>query len=391
MKLLFREFALLTLLALANATVIRRLVSPRNDPFYEIPENVTDVPPGTVLKHRKPPMPISDFGVAPINLKDTHQILYKTTDSLNASTATVLTVLIPHNADMNKVLSYQFMEDSADIECAPSYVLQQSSFPGGPLSPAASQIEFLLAQAALDRGWVVIMPDFQGPKAAFLANALAGHSVLDGIRAATRSTELTGISQNATVALWGYSGGSLAAGWAAELQPTYAPDVRIAGAALGGTVPNIPNVITASNKSLFAGLLPAGILGLAHQYPEIADLLKQHLLPQHKPAFDKDSLYSHAPKSQFARTPPHSATAPPRSEPNKPLVRMSDISNSLASRSLIRCNSNAVANRIFTTLVGKPRVCYSQILRHFRRVTPFSSFAAVVLCLRLSARNSSAS
>ncbi|WP_374710713.1 lipase family protein [Rhodococcus sp. USK10] len=39
-------------------------------------------------------------------------------------------------------------------------------------------------QAALAQGWAVVLPDHQGPNAAYAAGPLAGRITLDGIRAA---------------------------------------------------------------------------------------------------------------------------------------------------------------------------------------------------------------
>ncbi|KAL4780412.1 lipase [Aspergillus varians] len=141
--------------------------------------------------------------------------------------------------------------------------------------------------SALNKGFIVIIPDHLGPRSAFLANILSGHAVLDNVRAALASTDFTGISSEATVALWGYSGGSLASGFAAELQPSYAPELNIAGAALGGTVPKILPVIEASNKGLFTGLLPAGVQGLANEYPTAQQLIRENIRPDKWAQFNK--------------------------------------------------------------------------------------------------------
>ncbi|KAG5950062.1 hypothetical protein E4U58_001789, partial [Claviceps cyperi] len=77
-------------------------ILPTDDPFYAVPENLADVRPGTILRHRRPPAPIAAFRVARQNLKDTYQILYRTTDNFGNATATVLTVLVPFNADYGK-------------------------------------------------------------------------------------------------------------------------------------------------------------------------------------------------------------------------------------------------------------------------------------------------
>ncbi|ODA77923.1 hypothetical protein RJ55_06526 [Drechmeria coniospora] len=262
-------------------------VLPSKDSFYALPEDLESVKAGTVLRHRPPPNPIAAFGVLPANVKASHQILYRTTDSLGNATATVLTVLVPHKADLSKVLSYQVAEDAASIDCAPSYAFQLDHQTGPDKGTMLTQAELLLVGAALERGWVVIVPDFLGPKGAFLANGMAGYATLDGIRAAINSGSFTGIVKNPTVSMWGYSGGSLASLWAAELQPSYAPELEIAGAAVGGTVPNITTAVMSVNGKGAAGLIPSGVVGLMNQYPELVPVVDKHLRPRFRDAFYK--------------------------------------------------------------------------------------------------------
>lgn len=288
--LIARYFSLLATLACATAApLIERtgLLPPSQDPWYEAPKDLDALAPGSILKSRKPPAPIAAFGIESVNLQAAHQIMYKTTNSFNGSTATVTTVLIPHNADLTKVLSYQSIVDAASIDCATSYALQLGSKSGVVFGTFTTQAELFLIAALLDKGWVVVLPDYLGPHSAFLANRLAAHAVLDGIRAVTKSTAFTGVQHNATVALWGYSGGSVATGWAAELHASYAPELNIVGAALGGTVPSIPPVVKAVNKGYAAGLLPSGFLGLAAEYPELKGIIHEQVVPKHRPAFEK--------------------------------------------------------------------------------------------------------
>lgn len=260
---------------------------PVDDPFYVPPEGFENTAPGTILRNRTPPYPIASFSLDPVNLAASYQILYRTTNSFGDAVATVSTILVPYNADFTKLLSYQVAQDAADPNCSPSYAFQLESATDGVLGLIMPQLELLLITVALDKGWVVTVPDHLGTKSAFLANNLSGHATLDNIRAALASTEFTNISPDATVTMWGYSGGSLASGFAAELQPTYAPELEIAGAALGGTVPQILPVIYAVNEGLFTGLIPAGIQGLANEYPSAVQLINQSLLPSMAAEFNK--------------------------------------------------------------------------------------------------------
>lgn len=256
-------------------------IVPSQDPFYAVPADIGSSQPGAILRHRSPPAAIAVFGVDPVRLAASYQLQYRTTDSLGNATATVLTVMVPHGANPRRVLSYQVAEDAASPDCAPSYGLQRGSARGTVLT----QAEMLLIEAALEQGWVVVLPDYEGPQAMYLAWRLAGQATLDGIRAALASTPVTGIQPDATVAMWGYSAGSDATAWAAELHPTYAPELAIAGAAIGGTTPNITNVIATTNRGPFAGLLPAGVQGLVRQYPALAAVVDRYLRPAHRAAF----------------------------------------------------------------------------------------------------------
>ncbi|KAM3422003.1 hypothetical protein BST61_g2379 [Cercospora zeina] len=104
---------------------------------------------------------------------------------------------------------------------------------------------------------------------------MSGHATLDSVRAVLNSG--FGMRNGTRYAMWGYSGGALASEWAAELQVQYAHDLDFAGVALGGLTPNVTSVLIAGTDSVFAGLIPAGILGLASQYPELEQFLLDNL------------------------------------------------------------------------------------------------------------------
>lgn len=260
---------------------------PADDAFYTPPPGFEKTAPGTILRLRAPPKPIAIFSAFKTDLAAAHQLLFRSTNSFGDPIAAVSTILIPHNADYTKLLSYQVAEDAADPSCAPSYAFQLGASVDGPIRLASPQYELVVLSTALQRGWIVTVPDHLGLKSAFLANHLAGNVVLDNVRAALASSNDTQIDPHSTVALWGYSGGSLSSGFAAEAQPSYAPELDISGAVLGGTVPSILPVIDATNKGLFAGLIPAGVQGLALEYPEIEDLIGDALTADGKKEFEK--------------------------------------------------------------------------------------------------------
>lgn len=250
-------------------------VCPSQDPFYIPDDDFHVFPSGTILRWRRSAQ-VPAFALFKIDIEASYQLLYRTSDTHGNPIATVVTVLVPHDAANDKLLSYQIYEDSACVDCAPSYTIQYLSNPSGIIS----QVDMLTIVTALNEGWTVAIPDYEGPTAAFTAGILAGQATLDAIRAALHSEYITKLNSNSTVALWGYSGGSIPSAWAIALQPSYAPELHIAGAALGGVIQNITEVAITVNKGPFVGLIPAGILGLSSQYPLLKSLIESQLRPE---------------------------------------------------------------------------------------------------------------
>lgn len=261
--MLFYSAVLSALYCVAQATTY---ALPSNDSFYNPGiSNYEDVAPGTILNHREVDTPVNMTGVA-----KSYQILYRTENALGNAEAAVTTLLIPkNNGNSSMLVSYQIAEDAAWIGCAPSYTLTQAGN-----DPDSS------LQQLINLGYYVSTPDYEGPKSSFTAGIQAGHAVLDSIRAVLSSGNFTGVDSDATVGMWGYSGGSLATGWAAQLQPSYAKDLTISGVAVGGFVVNITAVMIYANDALTTGFIPAGLLGLASQYPEFYNLTISDLYPQ---------------------------------------------------------------------------------------------------------------
>lgn len=222
---------------------------PSIDPFYKPTSNYADTAPGTVLRIRKASSKVTNMVTAAAG----YNILYRTTDSRGKSSFAMTTVLLPSTNSPSKLLSFQIPYDTVDVDASPSYALR---------SGEAS------IKAALASGWVVNSPDYEGPHASFTAGHQSGQATLDSVRAVLNAATKMGLSTGMKYAMWGYSGGALASEWAAELQPTYAPELSFSGAALGGLTPNVSTVMSAVEGTMMAALTPAGILGLVSQYPE---------------------------------------------------------------------------------------------------------------------------
>lgn len=230
------------------------ITHPDDDPFYAAPKSLKKAKRGAILRSR--PVTISARGLALPN--DAWQLLYRTSDAKNRPEAAVTTLILPTvPVGPMPLVSYQTAEDSLGTQCAPSYTLR-----------TGTEREMPAIQQPLVRGWAVVAPDYEGPESQYGAGRQAGHAVLDSIRAAKRF-RAGGLTRKTRVGVWGYSGGGLASAWAAELQPRYAPRMRIAGVAAGGVPPDIEAVARKIDGGPFAGILFAAAQGLERAYPEM--------------------------------------------------------------------------------------------------------------------------
>lgn len=270
--------------ALRNELSLRKAELPSADAFYSAPHNLSSYSPGAIIRYRRPPSNLALLA-AKINYQDAWQILYRSTGALDEPLAAMTTVVIPHDADFSKVLSYQVEIDAPYEGCFPSITLQQSS---QYLDSWSAQYGELWAVSALEKGWIVAFPDHEGPRGAFTSGLVEGRTTIDGIRAALRSGPITAVQPNAKVALWGYSGGSLATEWALELQDRYAPELNITAAAIGGVPANLKNALEVSvNKKIGAGFAFSAQLGIANAYPAFDQFLQQNIIADKKNAFYK--------------------------------------------------------------------------------------------------------
>ena len=101
----------------------------------------------------------------------------------------------------------------------------------------------------------------------YLDGKSEGQAVLDIVRAARQLPGAGDQLESTPVIAWGYSQGGQAVGWAGELQPTYAPDVKLVGVAAGGAPSNLQAVADFGNGSVAAGFALMALLGLSVAYP----------------------------------------------------------------------------------------------------------------------------
>lgn len=239
------------------------LPSPVGDPWMYPAPGFENTPPGTIL-HTRPVL------VGPLftDVAST-QLLIRSSDSHDQPVPVATTVMVPRapwpGPGPRPVVAYNTAIDSLGLDCVPSRTLVKGT-----------EIEVVAIQMLLARSYAVVVTDHQGPRQAYAAGRMSGHAVLDALRAAVNAPWL-GLAPDAAVAVSGYSGGAIASGWAAELQPSYAPELNLVGAAVGGPPADYRVLLGSMNgRNLASGVFLSATLGVAREYPELLTLFNDN-------------------------------------------------------------------------------------------------------------------
>ncbi|WP_405137605.1 lipase family protein [Nocardia sp. NBC_01388] len=249
------------------------VLTPQSDPFYTPPAGWDSQAPGTILNSR--PVEVASMGPQAQDA-DAWQLLYRTTDVDGNPMATVTTVLRPRNGQVKGLISYQAAEDASAPQCAPSFTLRQ----GAPVrNKYDASLDLMTVDQILSTGHAISIPDWEGPKGTLIAARQPGYLTLDGMRAAEGFAPLGLSGTDTPVAAMGYSGGSLGTSSAVQMQPIYAPELRLAGVAIGGWRTDFGSYLKALNSGPFSGFIPALLPGMLRADPRLAAVFDKYLTP----------------------------------------------------------------------------------------------------------------
>jgi hypothetical protein len=269
--------ALIALWATLLAPLARAVPTPEQDPFYDYGGStpLAQIAPGTVLKTRTLSYHVAGI---PLPVKAV-QLLYRSTGQTGEPTVNVTSVLKPPlSIGAPKIVAYQSFYDSLNPDDEPSYAISGGLTLGG----AIPNVESALFAPELLSGKAIVIADTEGEAADFAAGPEYGLNTLDSLRAALASPA-TGLSGSSKIGMIGYSGGAIATEWAAELAPSYAPEVnsRLVGAAFGGVLADpAHNLHYVDGSALWAGVMPMAIVGISRAFgidltPYMGDYGKQ--------------------------------------------------------------------------------------------------------------------
>ncbi|MGO1054598.1 lipase family protein [Crossiella sp. CA198] len=234
---------------------------PSADPFYQPPNPLPAGKPGDLLRSRQVKVTVLGLEV-PVSA---WQILYRSTSATGAPMAVSGTILVPRTPSTGKprqLVSYAVGAHGLHETCAPSYKMRT-----GTENEVALIGQFLFA------GFAVVITDYQGlgtpgPHTMAVGPA-AGHAMLDAARAAqkTPGPEL-GVGP---VGIYGYSQGGQAASHAGELQPSYAPELQVAGVVAGGIPRDLRQLFPIIDGGPFSALMIGAVSGHMGAYPDLPE------------------------------------------------------------------------------------------------------------------------
>jgi len=237
-------------------------------PFYDTPKSMPG-PPGTIIRSE----PITEPSVPGA---DVRRILYVSTDQNDHPNAVSGILIVPRNRRSHPAPIVAWAHGTTGVVpgCAPSLDPQQYI----PRTPALQQY--------VDAGVIVVATDYAGlgtegthDTHPYLVGPSEGHAVLDSIRAAQH---LVDGEADAPVAIYGHSQGGHATLFAAELAPTYAPELRVMGIAAMAPPTDLGALMRADNAETPGIVLTSlAIVSWSRVYPDTpaSAIVKARYLP----------------------------------------------------------------------------------------------------------------
>jgi Secretory lipase len=228
--------------------------------FYQPPSPLEDGEPGEVLRAE----PVDAYLVPGLRLRArAWRILYRSTSATGTPTAVSGTVLVPRGKARRArpLIGYAIGTHGIGDAAAPSRLL-----------PRGLEWEAGMMAMALARGWALAITDYEGLGTrgdhTYMVGRALGPNVLDAMRAA-RLLRPSDLPIDGPAAIIGYSEGGAAAGWAAQLQPEYAPEVQLRGVVAGAAAADVETAGPSLDGSFFSFFIAYGGIGYAAAYPDL--------------------------------------------------------------------------------------------------------------------------
>jgi hypothetical protein len=198
------------------------------------------------------------------------RIMYLSRDNADRPMAVTGTVLVPTapwtGGGQRPIVAYAPFTAGLGDQCAVSRLV------AGGLGDFVSGVQTSFINNLLGKGIAVAQTDYQGLGTpgdhTYVVRKPQAHAVLDVVRAAQRLPG-TGLPASGPVGIAGYSQGGGAAAAAAELEPTYAPELDLRGVYAGAPVADLGPLATSLDGSFYFAFLGFALIGMDAAYDSV--------------------------------------------------------------------------------------------------------------------------
>jgi pimeloyl-ACP methyl ester carboxylesterase len=217
------------------------------DAFYTPPSPLPPAAPGTLVRAVR----VTGVPGVPTGARVWRILFHSTTvtGADEAESGYVIAPASPAPAGGYPVIAWAHGTSGFSATCGPSLFTDAGGGQGPYLIPALDRY--------LRAGYVVSAADYQGLGVAdgvhpYLVGSSEGRAVLDATRATRR---LTGLATSDTVLVYGHSQGGQAALMAAEMAPTYAPELHVIGVVAAAPATGLDTITAVAGTPVGASIL----------------------------------------------------------------------------------------------------------------------------------------
>ncbi|OBA93906.1 triacylglycerol lipase [Mycobacteriaceae bacterium 1482268.1] len=254
--------------------------------FYTPPDPLPPGAPGDLIRTEPSRLVLEPSGQLGMIMADATRIMYRSTDVHGNPMAVTGTYFEPYNdwpgGGPRPLIVYGPGTQGQGDQCAPSRQFNQGIH-WRPFLDLAFNYEELFVSTMVARGFAIVMTDYQGLGTpglhTYVGRVPQGNAMLDAARAAKKLSN-TSLNPDGPLAFWGYSQGGGAAASAAELAPSYAPELKVVGTYAGAPPADLKELIPYADGSVLVGAVGYALNSVITAYPEYAEAIHSKLTPR---------------------------------------------------------------------------------------------------------------
>lgn len=256
--------------------------------FYTPPAPLPDGKPGDLIRTEPLRLVLEPSGQLGAFVGTGTRIMYRSTDAQAQPVAVTGAYIEPDvpwpGNGPRPLIAYATGPYGVGEQCAPSRLLDQGIHFSQGFDLTFNYEEGFIA-TLLARGFAIVVTDgvgmgTHGPHSPqFLNRVAAGTALLDAARAAQKLPG-TSLDPHGPVAFWGWASGGQASLSAAELAPTYAPELNIVGTYANAPLTNVVEAIPSVDGNFLAVLAGYLLRGIQASYPETEQAIWDVLTPR---------------------------------------------------------------------------------------------------------------